>query len=57
MVDGMINTPRVQAIAPDKEKHTMLNPMAIAETYWQLHNQDKTAWTLELDLRPAVEKF
>lgn len=30
---------------------------AIAQTYWQLYQQDATAWTLELDLRPAVEKF
>ena len=39
------------------EEHTTLSPDAIAETYWQLHTQDVTAWTLELDLRPAVEKF
>jgi hypothetical protein len=35
----------------------MLSPDAIAEAYWQLHVQDPTAWTLELDLRPAVERF
>lgn len=57
VVDGMINTARVRTIAPNKEEHTLLNPEAIAEMYWQLHKQDKTAWTLELDLRPAVEKF
>jgi len=40
-----------------REEHTMLSPDAIAETYWQLHIQDRTAWTLELDLRPSVESF
>jgi hypothetical protein len=30
---------------------------AIAETYWQLYQQDATAWTFKMDLRPAVEKF
>lgn len=35
----------------------LLDPNAIAETYYQLHRQDRTAWTQELDLRPAVEKF
>jgi hypothetical protein len=35
----------------------MLSPDAIAETYWQLHTQDPTAWTLELDLRPSPESF
>ncbi|WP_026735188.1 SDR family NAD(P)-dependent oxidoreductase [Fischerella sp. PCC 9605] len=57
IIDGMINTPRVQAMAPSREAHTLLSPEAIAETYWQLYKQDATAWTLELDLRPAVEKF
>lgn len=25
---------------------------AVAQTYWQLHVQDRTAWTQEMDLRP-----
>jgi NAD(P)-dependent dehydrogenase (short-subunit alcohol dehydrogenase family) len=57
VVDGMINTQRVREMVSEREEHTMLKPDAIAEMYWQLHQQDATAWTLELDLRPAVEKF
>ena len=57
IVDGQINAPRIQEMTPDREEHTLLSPDAIAETYWQLHSQDRTAWTLELDLRPAVETF
>ena len=57
VVDGQIDTPRVREMSPGREDHTMLSPDAIAETYWQLHSQDRTAWTLELDLRPAVESF
>lgn len=57
VIDGQIHTPRVQGMYPDREEHTMLSPDAIAETYWQLHSQDRTAWTLEMDLRPAVEGF
>jgi NAD(P)-dependent dehydrogenase (short-subunit alcohol dehydrogenase family) len=57
IIDGQINTPRMREMSPDREDHTMLSPDAIAETYWQLHSQDPTAWTLELDLRPAVESF
>jgi NAD(P)-dependent dehydrogenase (short-subunit alcohol dehydrogenase family) len=34
-----------------------LAPDAIAETYWQIHCQPKSAWTLEADLRPWSEKF
>jgi len=44
-------------MVPAHDEHTLLKPEAIAQTYWQHHSQDKTAWTLELDLRPAVEKF
>ena len=57
VIDGQINTPRVRERSPEREEHTMLSPEAIAETYWRLHIQDRTAWTLELDLRPAVESF
>jgi len=57
IVDGQIDTPRLREMMPDREDHTMLSPEAIAETYWQLHSQDRTAWTLELDLRPSVETF
>ncbi len=57
IVDGQINTPRVREMSPGRDDRTMLSPEAIAEAYWQLHNQDPTAWTLELDLRPAVESF
>ncbi len=57
IVDGQINTPRAREMFPDREEHTLLSPDAIAETYWLLHAQDPTAWTLELDLRPAVESF
>ena len=57
IIDGQINTPRMREMSPDREEHTMLSPKAIAETYWQLYSQDPRAWTLELDLRPAVETF
>ncbi len=57
VIDGQINTPRVREMFPDREEHTMLSPDAIADTYWRLHTQDPTAWTLELDLRPSVESF
>ncbi len=57
IIDGQIDTPRVRGMSPGRDKSTMLSPDAIAEAYWQLHRQDPTAWTLELDLRPAVESF
>ncbi len=57
VVDGQIDTPRVREMSPGRKDHTMLSPDAIAETYWQLHSQHPTAWTLELDVRPSVEGF
>jgi len=42
-------------VGPDDA--TKLSPEAIADTYWFLHTQHHTAWTLELDLRPSPEKF
>jgi hypothetical protein len=35
----------------------MLDPDAIAETYLQFHNQHKSAWAWETELRPWVENF
>ena len=57
IIDGQINTPRVREMSPDRDESTMLSPEAIAETYCQLHSQDPTAWTLELDVRPSPESF
>src|ERR671920_1970551 len=48
IIDGQINTPRVREMSPDREEHTLLSSDSIAQTYWQLHAQDRTAWTLEL---------
>jgi NAD(P)-dependent dehydrogenase (short-subunit alcohol dehydrogenase family) len=53
VVDGGILTESVPA---DRE-HEYLDPDAIAESYWHLVEQDRSAWTLELDLRPHVESF
>lgn len=47
-------------LPPDREvenPEASLDPDAIAESYWHLVEQDRTAWTLELDLRPHVEPF
>ena len=34
-----------------------LSPDAIAQTYWDIHNQHRSAWTWEVELRPWVETF
>ena len=35
----------------------VLAPEAIAESYYQLHVQGRSAWAHEVDLRPWSEKF
>lgn len=57
VIDGRINTPEVRNSNPDLDSESMLDPDEIAESYWHLVEQDKSSWTLELDLRPYVEEF
>jgi NAD(P)-dependent dehydrogenase (short-subunit alcohol dehydrogenase family) len=54
-VDGGIDLPHRQR--PGMNKEDLLNPEAIAETYWHLAHQDRSAWTMELEVRPFKEKF
>lgn len=58
IIDGQIrNDTRPGYSAAERGADAVLDPDAIAETYYQLHLQPPSAWTLELDLRPYVEKF
>ena len=56
-VDGAIDMPFIRQLRPDMPTEDMLAPPAIAETYWHLAHQDRSAWTLEIDVRPFKEKF
>ncbi len=55
VIDGGIRsaTRQVPADKPD----SLLDPDDIAETYWQVLNQKRSAWTWEVELRPWVERF
>jgi NAD(P)-dependent dehydrogenase (short-subunit alcohol dehydrogenase family) len=56
-IDGGIDIPRVRERYPQIKEEDLLKPDAIAETYWHLAHQDRSAWTMELELRPFKEKF
>jgi NAD(P)-dependent dehydrogenase (short-subunit alcohol dehydrogenase family) len=42
---------------PVERPDSMLDPDAIAFSYWNVLQQPRSAWTWELELRPWVEKF
>jgi NAD(P)-dependent dehydrogenase (short-subunit alcohol dehydrogenase family) len=44
-------------IARKAPEDGMLSTDAIAELFWQIHMQPRSAWTFEADLRPWAEKF
>ncbi|KAH8881054.1 NAD(P)-binding protein [Thozetella sp. PMI_491] len=59
IVDGVIDIPRTKGYTTVNGgvKDGKISPDAIADTYWHLHTQHRSAFTQELDIRPFVEKF
>lgn len=61
VVDGMIDGSFARSIAPDiqtlLDEDAILKPDEIARNYVWLHNQQRSAWTFELDLRPWKENW
>jgi len=61
VVDGGIEGDRLLSRAPQLQAQRgpdgLLQPDAIAQAYWDMHHQHRSAWTLELDLRPWSENF
>ena len=57
IVDGQIDTPWLRSREPDRRRETMIPPDAIAATVIQCLKQPRTAWSQEIDIRPAVESF
>jgi NAD(P)-dependent dehydrogenase (short-subunit alcohol dehydrogenase family) len=61
IIDGAIDTAFIAENFPEryatKASDGILNPDAIAEAYWQLHCQQRSAWTQEMDLRPWSETW
>jgi len=69
IVDGAVDNPNTIKFFEEKDPKIaemfkqkreidgLLDPNDVAESYWHLFNQKKSAWTHELDLRPWIEKW
>jgi NAD(P)-dependent dehydrogenase (short-subunit alcohol dehydrogenase family) len=55
VIDGGIRS--AARVEPADRPDSMLDPDAIALSYWNVLQQPRSAWTWELELRPWVEKF
>jgi NAD(P)-dependent dehydrogenase (short-subunit alcohol dehydrogenase family) len=55
VIDGGIRS--AVRTEPADRPDSMLDPDAIALSYWNVLQQPRSAWTWELELRPWVEKF
>ena len=57
VIDGVIDLERTRDHMPDKPNEFFLQPDAIAEAVYRLTEQDSSAWSFEIDLRPYAEKW
>jgi NAD(P)-dependent dehydrogenase (short-subunit alcohol dehydrogenase family) len=61
VIDGGIDGERLRSGRPEAVRERgedgLLNTEAIAEAYWRIHRQARSAWTHEIDLRPFKELF
>lgn len=57
IVDGVIDTPRTRQFLPDEPDEFFLKSEHIAEAVYALSQQNRSAWTFEIDLRPFGEAW
>ena len=61
VIDGVIGGDRARKGFPEYLESLgedgALSPDAIADAFWYIHTQPRTAWTQELDLRPFRENW
>ncbi|MDO9237248.1 MAG: SDR family NAD(P)-dependent oxidoreductase [Aquabacterium sp.] len=65
VIDGVVDGQRGksafwglgQLLMMIKGGEALIHPIHVADNYWQIHAQQRGAWSCELELRPFKEKF
>jgi NADP-dependent 3-hydroxy acid dehydrogenase YdfG len=57
VIDGVVDLPRTREWLADKPEEFFVKPSAVADGVWNLCQQDPSAWTFELDVRPFGESW
>jgi NAD(P)-dependent dehydrogenase (short-subunit alcohol dehydrogenase family) len=66
VIDSSVDTEWVRQMIVSREgeqaiqnldPNRLMRPAAVAEAYWQLHQQPRDAWTFEHEIRPFGEKW
>jgi len=57
IIDGIIDLERTRARLPDKPDAFFMRASSIAKSVYMLTEQERSAWTFELDLRPFGERW
>ncbi|KAL5714244.1 hypothetical protein ACHQM5_016232 [Ranunculus cassubicifolius] len=63
IIDGVVGAPRTSASTSNHREQVGLlgddtmDPDALAQTYWHLHVQDRSAWTQEIDIRSSNQRY
>lgn len=61
VIDAAVDTPWIRERFGERfdkmPEDSVMNPNSIGKAYVSIHNQDRDAWTFEMDLRPYIEKW
>ncbi|KAJ3498315.1 hypothetical protein NLG97_g1221 [Lecanicillium saksenae] len=57
IIDGVIRMPLTWMLKPFSSAHAKLDPNAIADSYWHIHQQPLAHMTKEMTLRPFCESW
>lgn len=61
VIDGVIDTEATRELFPDwfeqRPDDAILQPDQLAEIYWMLHTQPRSAWSFEIDVRSYLERW